>query len=369
MNRQLSTRRLRASRLAAQLLTGKAPGDPVAAVTRVVALQAQAPGPARLAIRPRTRAVTADAVDRACADGRLVRTWAMRGTLHLLAAQDVRWVVGLLGPVFAKAGRRRREQLGLDDASCERAFAALQRVLRGGEPLVRADIVARLRDHGVAIDPKTQAPPHLLAYAANTGLICRGPDTEGAEPTYVLMDDHVPPVRPMAREEALAELARRYLAGHGPACAADFRAWSGLSSGEAKQAFAAIAEETATVTAAGEPMVALVDADLDPPGDERNPVRLLGHFDPFLLGYRDRRLALDSAHAKDVQAGGGFVRPTVVVAGRVMGTWSLRRAGKKAQAVVTPFSTLPRGSREGLQAQAADLARYLGHPVALAVAG
>ncbi|NIJ11472.1 hypothetical protein FHU38_001816 [Saccharomonospora amisosensis] len=368
MSPELSAQRLRASRLVAQLLTGKAPGDPVTAVTRVVALQAQAPGPARLAVRPRTHRVTAAVVDHACADGRLVRTWAMRGTLHLLAAQDVRWVVGLLGPVFAKAGRRRREQLGLDDATCERALAALQRVLHGSEPLVRADIVARLRDHGVDIDPKTQQPPHLLSYAANTGLICRGPDTQREEPSYVLMDDHVPPVRPMAREDALAELARRYLAGHGPAGVTDFRAWSGLPSGEAKQAFAAIADETATVTAAGEPMVALADTDLDPHGDQDKPVRLLGHFDPFLLGYRDRALVLDAAHAKDVQAGGGFVRPTVLAAGRVVGTWSLKRTGKKAQAVVTPFSRLPRGGREGLEAEAADLARYLGHPVELAVA-
>lgn len=367
MSRELSASRLRAAREAAQLLTGKAPDEPVAAVARVVALQAQAAGPARLAIRPRTRGASAEEVDRAGAHGTLVRTWAMRGTLHLLAAADVRWVVGLLGPVFAKAGRRRREQLGLDEATCERAFAALERILRGGEPLVRADIVTRLRDHGVDIDPKTQQPPHLLAYAANSGLICRGPDAEKEEPTYVLMDDYVPPAKPMERQDALAELARRYLAGHGPATAADFRTWSGLPSGEAKQAFAAIAGETTTVTAAGEPMAALPDADLEPAVDGESPARLLGHFDPLLLGYRDRDLVLDAAHAKEVQAGGGFIRPTVLVAGRVVGTWSLERTGKQARAVVTPFSRLPRGAREGLEAEAADLARYLGHAVELTV--
>jgi hypothetical protein len=353
---------LRAARAAAQLLAGAAPEEPVAAVARVVGVQAQAAGPTRLAVRPRTSGVTAGRVDRVVAAGGLVRTWAMRGTLHLLAAGDVRWVVGLLGPVFAKAGRRRRDQLGLDDATCERAFAALGEVLGGGAALTRADLVARLREHGVDLDPRTQAPPHLLAYAANTGLICRGPDAAKDEPTYVLTAHHVPAAEPVARADALAELARRYLAGYGPASVADFRTWSGLSAGEARQGFAAVAGDAVEVTVDGDRLLALPDADLDPPAP---PARLLGHFDALLLGYRTRHLVLDPAHAKRVQAGGGFIQPIVLVGGRVVGTWALVRKGGKATAVVSPFGRLPSGSRDALAAEAADLARYLGHPVDL----
>jgi hypothetical protein len=354
---------LRRARAAAQLLAGEPAADPVRAVVRVVAVQAQAAGPARLALRPRTVAVTAGDVDRACGDGSLVRTWAMRGTLHMLAAGDVRWVNCLLGPVFARAGRRRREQLGLDEATCERAFAAIEQVLRGGESLTRAVLIARVREHGVAIDARTQAPPHLLAYAANSGLICRGPDAARDEPTYVLLDGYVPAARPMARQEALAELARRYLAGYGPATAAGFRAWSGLPAAETRQAFAALAGETAEVSAVGERMLVLRDADLRPPAV---PARLLGHFDPLLLGYRDRDLIVDPAYARRVQAGGGFIQPTVLVDGRVAGTWSLDRRRNKALAVVTPFGGLPPGSREALAAEASDLSRFLGYPVELA---
>jgi DNA glycosylase AlkZ-like len=361
---ELPAGRLRSARAAAQLLAGEPAKDPATAVARVVAVQAQAPGPARLALRPRTSAVTAADVDRACGDGTLVRTWAMRGTLHMLAAGDVRWVTALLGPVFARAGRRRREQLGLDEATCQRAFAVVEQALRGGEPLTRADLVARIREHGIAIDPATQAPPHLLGYAANSGLICRGPDAARNEPAYVLLEEYVPATRPMTRPDALAELARRYLAGYGPATAADFRAWSGLPAAEAKEAFAALSGEAAEVTAAGERMLVLKDADLCPLAV---PARLLGHFDALLLGYRDRDFVLDPAHARRVQAGGGFIHPTVLVNGEVAGTWSLDRKGSKALAVVSPFGVLPPGSRDALAAEAADLARFLGRPIELAV--
>jgi DNA glycosylase AlkZ-like len=353
---------LRRARAAAQLLAGEPATDPVAAVARVVAVQAQAPGPARLALRPRTTAVTAGDVDRACDNGTLVRTWAMRGTLHMLAAGDARWVTALLGPVFARAGRRRREQLGLDEATCQRALAAIERSLRGGEPLTRAALVARIREHGIAIDPGTQAPPHLLGYAANSGLICRGPDTSRGEPAYVLLEQYVPAAKPLSRQAALAELARRYLAGYGPATAADFRAWSGLPAAEARQAFAALSGEAAEVTAAGERMLVRRDAAPCPPAV---PARLLGHFDALLLGYRDRDLILERAYARRVQAGGGIIRPTVLAGGEVAGTWSLERKGAMARAVVRPFGDLPPGSREGLAAETSDLGRFLGHPVEL----
>jgi hypothetical protein len=112
-------------------------------------------------------------------------------------------------------------------------------------------------------------------------------------------------------------------------------------------------------------MVALAGSDLDA---DDVPARLLGHFDALLLGYASRDLVLDAAHAKKVQAGGGFIQPTVLVGGRVVGTWSLDRKGKAA-AVVTPFGRLPGGSHEALAEETADLARFLGHPVGLSVAG
>ena len=151
-----------------------------AAAAHLGGLQAQAAPPAQLAVRARTSGLAAMDVDRACGASREVtRTWAMRGTLHMLATRDVRWMTGLFGPVAARRGQRRRAQLGLDDGLCERALAALAVILAGSPPLTRAELVSRLAGEGIQIGLRTQQPPHLLGYAASRGLICRGPDRPG----------------------------------------------------------------------------------------------------------------------------------------------------------------------------------------------
>jgi hypothetical protein len=224
MPRPLDDEVIRRLRTRAQRLAGERPARVTTAVAAVTAVPAQSTPAARLAVRCRADGATAATVDRACARGSLVRTWAMRGTLHVLAAADVRWVVALLGPIFAAAGRRRRLQLGLDDATSERALSAIRAALAGSAPLTRADLVARVVDDGIAVDVDTQAPAHLVAYAAMRGLICRGPDLARDEPTYVLLDEWVPGDAPRDGDDALAELARRYLAGHAPAADRDLAA-------------------------------------------------------------------------------------------------------------------------------------------------
>jgi hypothetical protein len=350
---------VRGQRVARQLLVGERAGDVVGAVRAVVAVQGQAAMPARLAVRARTTGVTAADVDRAVADRAVVRTWAMRGTLHLLAADDVAWVRGLLGPVFDRAGARRRAQLGLTDAVCAAGLAAIEQVLTGTEPLIRADLVARIAEHGVRLDPKSQAPAHLLMHAANQGLICRGPDAAKDEPTYVLLADWLGPAavnRFPDRADALAVLARGYRAGYAPATAADYATWSGLSRTEAKQAFAAV-DAVEVGTADG---LALVPAG--PVASAEPRPRLLGHFDALLLGYRDRALVLDPEHAKQVQAGGGFIQPTVLVDGRVAGTWRLERSARRITVGLEPFTRLPAAARDALRAEAEDIGRFLGVP-------
>jgi hypothetical protein len=270
----------------------------------VFALQAQDVPAARLAARARgVRSL----------DGPLVRTWAMRGTLHLLHEDDL-WAVRLLGPTFIAAGRRRRAQLGLTDELCERALPALREVLT--EPLDRAEIVRRLAEVGITLDPKSQAPAHLLAFAAHSGVLCRGLDD-----TYRLL-------RIDGEPRGVDELWRRYRRAYGPATPDDFAAWSGLPKRQLKDL----------------PEVA------DEPAEPGGTVRVLGHFDPYLLGYRDRSAALAPEHAPLVQTGGGFLTPHVVVDGRVVAVW--RRDG--ARIVVRPF-----GERPDVAEEVADLGRFL----------
>jgi hypothetical protein len=286
----------------------------------------------------------------------------MRGTLHLVPAADVRWMLALLGPRNVAGGARRRAQLGLDEATCRAALAALPEILSGGSALSRAELVDRLARRGVTIDASGQAPAHLVGYAAAHGVICRGPDLARDEPGYVLLDDWAPAGSAAAMgSAAAAELARRYVAGFGPATAADFATWSGLPAGAARQAFTTLSDELTTV---GEGMFAVAGAT--PPPDGAPPVvRLLGAYDTYVLGYRTREPALDAVHAKRIQAGGGVIHPTVVVDGRIVGRWRLRRSRAGGEVHVEPFGPALAELTDQLAEEAADLGRFLGEPVTL----
>ncbi len=357
----LTDRQLLAWRFASQGLAGRADPSTVDAAGRVAGLQAQDTGAVRLAVRARSGVPTLEAVRRDCAvPGRLVRTWLVRGTLHLVPAADARWMLALLGPRNAAGGARRRAQLGLDDETCQAAVAALPDIL-GGQPLSRAELVDRLARRGVRIDATGQAPAHLVGYAAAVGVLCRGPDLDRDEPGYVLLDAWAGTGWGPAGAEAVTELARRYLTGFGPASPADFAAWSGLASGAARAAFAALGEALTPVA----PDLFVAAGSTPPPEDRPPVVRLLGAYDTYLLGYRSREPALAAGYAKRIQAGGGVIHPAVVVDGRVVGRWRLERARSGRTVHIERFGRTLERLTDRCAEEAADLGRFLGEPVTL----
>lgn len=346
--------RIRSLRMQAQRLTDPIKSSVVDVVRQMVGLQAQDARMTRLLVRPRSEGVVAASVDQACQDASVVRTWAMRGTLHMVAAEDMRWLVALLGSTFIARGRPRRRQLGLSDDLCEAATDVMPELLAGRQ-LSRSALVQEVQTRGVSL-PGGQAHAHLVAYAAMRGVICRGPD-RGDGPTYALVDEWVTAGRTLGPDESLAELARRYLTAHGPATVADLGAWSGLTVRQARRAIDLVAdefEETTTVDG-----TAWLHPDRQPPARARAAL-LLGHFDPYLLGYRNRAFALEPAFAKRVQAGGGFIQPTVIVDGQVGGTWHKRREREEVIIDVEPFHAFGSAVPPSLEQEVADIGRYLG---------
>ncbi len=363
----LSAAATRGLRIRAQGLVGQRATTVPAAVRRVLGLQAQDTKAARLSVRVRTEGLDAAAVTAACNEDRsVVRTWGMRGTLHMMAAEDVGWVLGVLGPRFTRAARGRRQQLGLDDKVITRGMKVLNAVLAETGPLTRAEVLTRLARHGVELDPRSQALAHLLAYAGMTGLVCRGPDVAADEPTYVLVCDWVGEQRPWDPDEALAELARRYVIGHGPVTAEDFAAWSGLPLGTSRQGFAFIAGELAEVEAAGARAWVSANTPLDARPDPSSRVRLLGPFDTYLLAYRTRALAADPRVDHRIR-GGGWIHAVVLVDGRAVGTWRLAQVRRGMLVSVRPFGRLAKRVLPGLRAEVKDLGRFLGADAGLSV--
>jgi hypothetical protein len=282
---------------AASSLILRRESDAPSAVGRLFGLQAQDILAMHLAVRARAGGCSQrDVVAAIDAPPILVRTWAMRGTLHLGTAADARWLTQLLGPRLQLSTTRRRRELGIPDDRCAEALPLLEEVLAGG-PLDRAAIVRGLGERDFDLTPGGQAVPHLLGYAAAGGLVCCGPGD-----TFALVESWLPPA-PKPPNDALAELGRRYLAGHGPAGAEDFAAWSGLPLTQARKAFAANETDLTWWDTDHGRMATLTASAPESAGSA--VARLLPRYDDYLLGWRDRDLVLDPAYRRAIHPGGG----------------------------------------------------------------
>jgi hypothetical protein len=341
-------------RMTRQGLAVRPAADAAGAAAAAVGLQAQDVGAARLGVRARSTAVNEAAVVNAIQHERsVVRTWLMRSTVHLVAADDLRWMAALYGPVMERNNQTRWRNLGITEPMIDIALTHARELL-DGRGLTRHELADELTARGLQLGDDGQVPTHVLAALTARGLTCRGAD-RGRDATFVLIDDWVPPAAPPA--DPLAELARRYFRAFGPATAADFTTWSGLPSGAA---IAAIRGELAEVEFDGRRGWRLGRVEPAP------AFRLLPMFDNYLLGYRDRTAMLDPRLHPQVYVG-GIIKATVVCDGRVIGIWRLDRATRKTAVRVTPFESFTGRHLDELDRERADIERYLGRPVALAV--
>jgi hypothetical protein len=348
--------RLRAQRL---ISAGTKASDSVAQLVRdVCGVQAQEPPAAVLAVWVRRGGLVASQVEDARLHERsILRTWCMRGTLHLLATEDLGWLVPLLGPVFVRKSQRRYAELGLTEEICTNATRAIRGILGNQGPLTRAELAEQLAAQGLPTEG--QAAYHLMRRAALEGAICFGPERVG-EPTYVLVEDWIHTGGGMVGNVARAELVRRYLAAYGPAGPKDLAGWSGLSVSEARAGFELVLDELLEVEVEGSPSWILKSraAWLDEPSEEGVVVRLLPSYDPYLLGYSSRDLTVPQQYAKRVHPGGGVLRPTLIVDGCAAGTWKQKRGGVGLVVTVEPFEDLGVQVTAALEDEVQDLGRF-----------
>jgi hypothetical protein len=334
-------------RMAAQRLVGPRAATPAEAVRWLLAVQAQDLPGALTSVALRTTGGTRASVEAALDAGEVVRSWPMRGTLHLTAAEDLPWMLRLLGPRALAGAATRRAALQLTDDDVERARELAVAALARGGRLSRTQLIAVLADGGVPT--AGQRGYHLLWYLAQTGILCQGP-TAGGEQLFVLLDEWVPAPRRLEREEALGELAVRFFRGHGPATVKDLVRWAGVLVRDVRTALAIAGPQLERLVVDG------VEHWMDPatPGRltqarcEAGGVHLLPGFDELVLGYADRSCTVPVEFADRIVPGGnGMFRATAVHDGRVVGVWRAGR-GKGRPIDLEPFTELPDDVRAGI---------------------
>jgi len=336
----------------------KTPGEVVA---RLGAMQAQDYLGALWSIGLRLPGATAADIERAIAERTIIRTWPMRGTLHFVAAADVRWMLELLAPRIVASRAARHQEFGLDAPLFARCEKLLLKALQGGKQMTRGALLTLLERAGIST--ANMRGYVILWRLAHEGLICFG-SHQGKQPAFALLNEWAPAAKRLPREQALAELALRYFTGHGPATLHDFVWWSGLRVAEAKAGLELAAAKLTRETGNG--TVCWMGRDTPALRDVSPTAYLLPGFDEFMLGYTDRAAALDARHAQRVVPGGnGVFKSTIVIDGRVAGLW--QRTVKKSWVVITPapFVRLMKAETQALAAPAARYGQFNGMSAAI----
>jgi hypothetical protein len=311
-----------AARLRNQHIDGERLATPHDVVSHLGCVQAQDYLGALWAVGLRMRSAVEADVERALAERTIVRTWPLRGTLHFVAAEDVHWILDLLAPrVIKKNAARQLREHGIDERLLRRCRTVVHRELSGGGALIRDQLYAAL---GVPAEQGLQ----IVWRLAHEKLICFGA-RRGKQQTFVLLDEWIPPTA--APADPLAELARRYFASHGPATAADFAWWAGVTLSEARR-------------------VAL-DVPVESP--HALSVRLLPPYDEFTVGYADRAAIIDPAFP------GGALNAVIVARGRVIGTWKRTLSRGTVHVQTTLARALTRPEQQSLDREIDRYAAFL----------
>ena len=327
-------------------------------------MQSQDYAGAKWALAQRLDGATEADLDARFDAGELLRTHVMRPTWHFVHPADIRWVLALTAPRVHQANAYQYKLLELDPATRARGRAVIEAALRGGRSLTREELGTALTRAGLPASGLRLG--YFTADAELEGLICSGP-RRGRRQTYALLEERVPPSRPRERDEALAEIARRYVEGHGPAQPADLAWWSGLALREARRALDLATPPLARETH-GERMF-WVSPDIASSAfaaaapSEAPVVHLLPNYDELLIAFRDRSDAADPALPPAARVAQVILAHVVVRDGLVVGGWRRIDAGSSVTIQPTLLVPLDDAEEAALDAAIRRFATYLGRPV------
>jgi hypothetical protein len=318
--------------------------EPQEIVKWMGAVQAQEYAGAKWALGLRLQNTTDAAVDQAMADGSIIRTHVLRPTWHFISPTDARWMIELTAPRINAFSASMFRQLQLDSMVFKRSNDALSKALEGNKQLNRAEVMTVLNKAGVATDDLRFI--HLLMRAELDKIICSGA-RQGKQFTYAFFDDRVPD-NTLVKEEALAELARRYFISHGPATLQDFTWWSGLATVDTKIGLEIVKSELTKMIVDGKEYWMAQNELIT---NSKAPIAyLLPAFDEFAVAYKDRTATVNPKYLK--QASHVIFDPSIIVNNQVVGIWRRTLNKKEIDITLNPF-----GKLNNIQIKAVDNAR------------
>jgi hypothetical protein len=350
-------------RLANQHLARPSLNDVHAIVSTLGAVQSQDYLAAKWAVGLRGRGLTDAAVERALSEGTIVRTHVLRPTWHFVAAEDIRWMLALSAARVKRAMSYGDRQLGLDDGIYRRANKAIVRALEGGKALTRVEIEKVYEKAKLDVSDPLRIG-RMLMRSELDALICSGP-RRGKQSTYALLDERVAHTKELARDDALAELARRYFPTRGPATLHDFAWWSGLTIAEGKRAVSMLGKEVESRAIEG-------TTYWQRPGRPRqaravHAAHLLPNFDEYFVGFRDRSaihgLLRDAGHGPSLRDLPGNV---IVVDGQIVGDWKRTLTREGVLVELMPKTKLSADAKRGVADAARRFGEFLGRNVEIA---
>ena len=322
----------------------------------LLAVQSQDYSGAKWALGQRLVAVTDADLDRAFDAGEILRTHVLRPTLHFVAPEDLRWLIDLTGPRIRRGVAARHRFLEIDDEIATRALRTFEQSIERLGPRTRDELSADLA--AVGIEAREGRIVHLLLLAEIGKLLCSGP-RRGTAQTWALLDARVPATPARSPEEALGELARRYVAGHGPAQAGDLAWWAGLGVGEARRGLEAARPSLERGEVGGRTMWSVAGSGPRP----APTMHLLPNYDELYVAFADRRDALDADMPTPGRIADAIFDHVIVRDGLIVGRW--RRTNRSGRIGVTlePLVTLDGSQRERLAGTVDRYAAFLGRPV------
>ena len=330
--------------------------DPVQTVRWMGAVQAQDYAAAKWAVGLRTAGSSDATITAAFNEGLFLRTHVLRPTWHFVSAEDIQWMLTLTGPRVNQTIQSMCRRLGLDDKIFSRSEAVFRRAPEGGNYLKRTAMIEALKQDGIGLN--NLAYVHLIMRAELDGVICSGP-RDGNQFTYALLDERAPHSRRMEPDEALAELTIRYFTSHGPATVKDFSWWSGLKLSDARRGLTMAADKLDSRVMCDVAYWFCGDGDWAESTSKR--VHLLPNYDEYVVGYVDRSAYWHASHSDaEMSRSNPLFNHTVVIDGRIRGTWTRKLKQCNVEVTVSLFEPIDRQANRELDEEIERYGQFLG---------